>query len=215
MTLFQYQKVSKRFGEQATISDFPLAIEQGESLVLFGPSGCGKTTLLRMLAGFVAPDTGSILIQGKIAARDGKILLAPEARNLGMVFQDLALWPHLTVYGNLEFGLKARGLPQVERRRRIEETLKLLKIDRYASAKPHQLSGGEQQRVALARALVMRPLALLMDEPLSSLDEELNLRLRREIVRLQQTLEFTLVYVTHSRSDAEEIGTRIVLLEKR
>ena len=193
MTLFQYQKVSKHFGGRTTIRDFSLAIEQGERIVLFGPSGCGKTTLLRMLAGFVAPDAGSILIQGKIAARDGKILLSPEARNLGMVFQDLALWPHLTIYGNLEFGLKARGLPQMERRRRIDETLKLLKIDRYASAKPHQLSGGEQQRVALARALVMQPLALLMDEPLSSLDEELNLRLRGEIVRLQQTLEFTLL----------------------
>ncbi len=215
MTLFQYQNVSKHFEGRATIRDFSLAIEQGESLVLFGPSGCGKTTLLRMLAGFVAPDTGSILIQGKIAARDGKILLSPEARNLGMVFQDLALWPHLTVYGNLEFGLKAKGLPPVERRQRIDETLKLLNIDRYASARPHQLSGGEQQRVALARALVMQPLALLMDEPLSSLDEELNLRLRGEIVRLQQALKFTLVYVTHNRSEAEDIGTKIVLLEKR
>jgi len=214
MTLFQYQNVSKQFEGRATIVDFSLSIEKGESLVLFGPSGCGKTTLLRMLAGFVAPDAGSILIQGKIAARDGKILILPEARNLGMVFQDLALWPHLTIYGNLEFGLKARGLPAVERRRRIDETLKLLKIDRYAAAKPHQLSGGEQQRVALARALVMQPLGLLMDEPLSSLDEDLNLHLRGEIVRLRQALKFTLVYVTHSRSEAEEIGTRIVILKK-
>jgi iron(III) transport system ATP-binding protein len=215
MILFEYQKVSKYYGEQSPIRDFSLLVEQGERIVLFGPSGCGKTTLLRMLAGFVAPEKGSILIQGKIAAREGKILLSPEERNLGMVFQDLALWPHLTVYGNLEFGLKARGLPPLERRRRIDETLKLLKIDRYVSAKPHQLSGGEQQRVALARALVMQPLALLMDEPLSSLDEELNLQLRGEIVRLQQTLKFTLVYVTHNRSEAEEIGTRIVFLERR
>ena len=154
MILIEYQKVSKRFGGRTTVRDFSLAIEQGENLVFFGPSGCGKTTLLRMLAGFAAPDKGTILIAGKVAARDGKILIPPEARNLGMVFQDLALWPHLTVYGNLEFGLKARGLPQVERRQRIHETLKLLKIDRYVSAKPHQLSGGEQQRVALARALV-------------------------------------------------------------
>jgi iron(III) transport system ATP-binding protein len=214
MILFEYQKISKYYGEQATIRDFSLAVEQGERIVFFGPSGCGKTTLLRMLAGFAAPDRGTLLIAGKVAASDGKIRLSPEERNLGMVFQDLALWPHLTVYGNLEFGLKARGLPQMERRRRIDETLKLLKIDRYASAKPHQLSGGEQQRVALARALVMRPLALLMDEPLSSLDEDLNLRLRGEIVRLHQTLKFTLVYVTHNRSEAEEIGTRIVFLQK-
>jgi iron(III) transport system ATP-binding protein len=215
MILFEYQRISKYYGDQATIRDFSLAVEQGERIVFFGPSGCGKTTLLRILAGFAAPDKGTLLIAGKVAASDGKNVLSPEERNLGMVFQDLALWPHLTVYGNLEFGLKARGIHPVERRRRIDETLTLLKIDGYAPAKPHQLSGGEQQRVALARALVMQPLALLMDEPLSSLDEELNLRLRGEIVRLQQTLKFTLVYVTHNRSEAEEIGTRIVLLEKR
>ncbi len=214
MITFEYQTISKYYGEQATIRDFSLAVEEGERIVFFGPSGCGKTTLLRMLAGFVAPDRGSLLIEGKIAARDGKILISPEARNLGMVFQDLALWPHLTVYGNLEFGLKAKRIPSEERRRRINETLELLKIERYASSKPHQLSGGEQQRVALARALVMQPLAVLMDEPLSSLDEELNLHLRKEIVRLQQALKFTLVYVTHGRSEAEEIGTRIVFLEK-
>jgi iron(III) transport system ATP-binding protein len=214
MTLFEYQNVSKFRGNHAVIHDFSLAVEQGERIVLFGPSGCGKTTLLRMLAGFTAPDRGAIVINGKIAARDGRTLLVPEERNLGMVFQDLALWPHLTVYGNLEFGLKAKGLPRTERARRIDDMLALLKIESYATAKPHQLSGGEQQRVALARALVMQPLALLMDEPLSSLDEELNLHLRREIVRLQQALKFTLFYVTHSRSEAEEIGTRMVLLQK-
>lgn len=215
MILFEYQNISKYYGEQTTIRDFSLAVEQGERIVLFGPSGCGKTTLLRMLAGFAVPDKGSILIAGKVASHDGKIVLSPEERNLGMVFQDLALWPHLTVYGNLEFALKAKGIPSAGRGRRIDEMLDLLKIERYASAKPHQLSGGEQQRVALARALVMQPLALLMDEPLSSLDEELNLHLRREIVRLQQALEFTLLYVTHSRSEAEEVGTRIVFLDKR
>jgi iron(III) transport system ATP-binding protein len=215
MTLFEYQKVSKYYGKRTTVQDFSLVVEHGERIVLFGPSGCGKTTLLRMLAGFVAPDAGSILIQGKIAARDGKNMLTPEERNLGMVFQDLALWPHLSVYGNLEFGLKAKGIPPAERRQRMDEMLKMLKIDQYGSARPHQLSGGEQQRVALARALVMQPLALLMDEPLSSLDEELNLHLRGEIVLLQQTLKFTLLYVTHNRSEADEIGTRIVLIEKR
>jgi len=215
MILFEYQRISKHYREQTTIRDFSLAVEQGERIVLFGPSGCGKTTLLRMLAGFAVPDKGTILIAGKVAARDGKNVLTPEERNLGMVFQDLALWPHLTVYGNLEFGMKAKGIPPAERRRRMDEMLKLLKIERYSSAKPHQLSGGEQQRVALARALVMQPLALLMDEPLSSLDEELNLHLRREIVRLQQALKFTLLYVTHSRSEAKEIGTRLIFLEKR
>jgi iron(III) transport system ATP-binding protein len=215
MKLFEYEKVSKFYGNGMVIQDFSLIIEQGERVVLFGPSGCGKTTLLRMLAGFTAPDKGAILIKGRLAAQDGKTLLPPEARNLGMVFQDLALWPHLTVYGNLEFGLKSKGLPQAERKSRIDETLTLLRIENYATARPHQLSGGEQQRVALARALVMQPLALLMDEPLSSLDEELNLRMRAEIVRLQQILEFTLLYVTHNNSEAQEIGTRIVLLEKR
>ncbi len=111
MILFEYRKVSKHFGQRNAIHDFSLAVEQGERIVLFGPSGCGKTTLLRMLAGFTAPDEGTILIQGNVAARDGKNVLSPEERNLGMVFQDLALWPHLTVNGNLEFGLKAKGIP--------------------------------------------------------------------------------------------------------
>jgi iron(III) transport system ATP-binding protein len=214
MKLIEYQKVSKYYGERATIRDFDLTVDQGERIVFFGPSGCGKTTLLRMPAGFTTPDTGAILINGKVAARDGKNVLSPEERNLGMVFQDLALWPHMTVIGNLEFGLKAKGVPTEERRRRIGEALKLLRIDNYGSARPHQLSGGEQQRVALARALVMRPLALLMDEPLSSLDEELNVALREEIVRLQETLGFTLLYVTHNRSEAEYIGTRIIMVGK-
>ncbi len=143
MRLFEYQKVSKYYGERTTVRDFSLVVEQGERIVFFGPSGCGKTTLLRMLAGFAVPDKGTVLIQGKVAARDGRNVLPPEERNLGMVFQDLALWPHLSVEGNLEFCLKAKGIPPAERRQRMDEMLKLLKIDQYGSARPHQLSGGE------------------------------------------------------------------------
>lgn len=137
-------------------------------------------------------------------------LRPPEARRLGMVFQDLALWPHLSVSGNLEFGLRAQGVPKEERRRRIHEMLQLVELDGLESARPITLSGGQQQRVALARALVLRPRALLMDEPMSNLDLELNVRLRREILRLQQSIGFTLLYVTHDLDEVAEVGTRLL-----
>ena len=194
--------------------DFSLEIEQGERMVLLGLSGCGKTTVLRLLAGFIAPDTGRILIDGAPVAAEGRTLKEPEDRNLGMVFQDLALWPHLTVKGNLEFGLKAKGLAKQEREERILEMLKLVQMEKSIHAKPAELSGGQQQRVALARALVTHPGILLMDEPLSSLDQELNTRLRQEILRLHENIGFALLYVTHNREEASDIGSRIVVMDK-
>jgi iron(III) transport system ATP-binding protein len=153
-----------------------------------------------------------ISIDGHIVAADGKILQQPEQRHLGMVFQDLALWPHLTVEGNLEFGLKAQGVPKPQRTHRITETLKLVEMDTYLRSRPAELSGGQQQRIALARALVLQPKALLMDEPLSNLDEELNQHLRGELLRLHAQLGFTLLYVTHDRAEASDIGARIVCM---
>src|SRR5262249_43334363 len=194
--------------------DFSLKVEHGQRVAILGPSGCGKTTVLRLLAGFIAPDAGTISIDGQVVANDGKILQQPEQRHIGMVFQDLALWPHLTVAGNLEFGLKAKGISKSERGQRINEILGLVEMDSYRRVRPAQLSGGEQQRVALARALVLRPKALLMDEPLSNLDEELNQHLRQELVRLHDQLGFTLLYVTHDRAEASEIGTRIVRMRQ-
>ena len=212
--MLEFQQVSKSYQGRPAVVDFSLAVEKGERLAILGHSGCGKTTVLRLLAGFVAPDAGTIVLHGERVSAEGKILKDPEERNLGMVFQDLALWPHLTVSSNLEFGLRARGVPRREREERVRGMLKLMQMEDRARARPAELSGGEQQRVALARALVLEPLALLMDEPLSSLNLELNLRLRREIVRLQEELGFTLLYVTHSREEAFEIGTRVLVMEQ-
>jgi ABC-type Fe3+/spermidine/putrescine transport system ATPase subunit len=190
-----------------------LDIERGERIVILGPSGCGKTTILRLIAGFIAPDVGSISIAGDLVCRNGHILVPPEERNLGMVFQDLALWPHLSVEGNLDFGLRSRGMAKSERRQRIRTMLELVDLKAFSTRKPSELSGGQQQRVALARALVAEPTVLLMDEPLSSLDQDLNIRLRREVLRLHKDLGFTMVYVTHDQEEAADIATRIVTID--
>jgi ABC-type Fe3+/spermidine/putrescine transport system ATPase subunit len=212
MAIISFDSVSKTYQGKTALHDFSLAVEPGQRVVILGPSGCGKTTVLRLLAGFIAPDTGSISIDGHVVAAAGKILQPPEQRCLGMVFQDLALWPHLTVEGNLEFGLKAQRIPKPQREQRITEILALVQMDAYRRARPAELSGGQQQRVALARALVLRPKALLMDEPLSNLDEELNQHLRAELLRLHAQLNFTLLYVTHDRVEANEIATHVVTM---
>ncbi len=216
MNLIELDSVSKVYNRSGTkaLDRVSLAIEAGERTVILGPSGCGKTTILRLVAGFIAPDSGSVAVGGETVAVDGRVIVPPERRNLGMVFQDLALWPHLTVKGNIEFGLKARGIAKAERITRIRDILNLVGMADYSRRKPAELSGGQQQRVALARALVLEPGVLLMDEPLSSLDLELNVRLRKEILRLQEKLSFTLLYVTHDRNEAFDIATRIVIMDK-
>jgi ABC-type sugar transport system ATPase subunit len=213
MKIIEFKNVSKYYKSSAAVKDFSLEVEKGERLAILGHSGSGKTTILRLLAGFIAPDRGSVLIDGKIVTTEGKILKEPELRNLGMVFQDLALWPHLTVKGNLEFGLKAKGISSHERDKRIDEILQLTQMEKYIHVRPAELSGGQQQRVAFARALVLHPDALLMDEPLSNLDVELNIQLRKEIIKLHQQIGFTLVYVTHDREEAYEIAERIIVME--
>jgi iron(III) transport system ATP-binding protein len=214
MAIIAFDAVSKSYSGKTALDDFSLTVDHGQRVAIVGPSGCGKTTVLRLLAGFIAPNTGAISIDGQVVATNGKILLQPEQRNIGMVFQDLALWPHLTVEGNLEFGLKAHGVSKPERAKRITEILKLVDMDNYRRSRPAELSGGQQQRVALARAVVLRPKALLMDEPLSNLDEELNKHLRGELVRLHVQLGFTLLYVTHDRAEASEIGIHIVSMRQ-
>jgi iron(III) transport system ATP-binding protein len=208
--MIRFESVSKEFEGRTAVTNFSLSIAQGERVVVFGPSGCGKTTVLRLLAGLVAPDSGRILMGEVLVSAPARVLVPPEERNLGIVFQDLALWPHLTVRGNLEFGLKARRVQKEERENRIGEMLDLVNLASRAGSRPGGLSGGEQQRVALARALVLHPRALLMDEPLSSLDRELSLQLRSDILRLHKNLAFTLIYVTHSSEEALEIATRMV-----
>lgn len=214
MAIIVFNCVSKTYSGKTVVHDFSLAVEPGQRVAILGPSGCGKTTVLRLLAGFIAPDTGTISIDGETVSANSKILRQPEQRHLGMVFQDLALWPHLTVEKNLEFGLEAQHIPKTQRAARIAEILDLVEMNSYRRSRPAQLSGGQQQRVALARALVLRPKALLMDEPLSNLDEELNEHLRYELLRLHAQLGFTLLYVTHDRAEAIEIGTLIVRMRQ-
>lgn len=212
MNAIEVRGVSKAYGEHTVLSRLSLQIDPGERIVIRGPSGCGKTTVLRLLAGFLAPDRGTILIGGKEVAADGEIRVGPEHRKMGMVFQDLALWPHLTVYQNLEFALWAQGLGPDLRKERIEEMLARVRLCDVPKAYPTRLSGGQQQRVAIARALVARPLALLMDEPLANLDDDLKEELSAHLLDLHAQLGFTLVYVTHSKDEMKRIGTRTILL---
>jgi ABC-type Fe3+/spermidine/putrescine transport system ATPase subunit len=212
MSAIELRSVTKYYDGITALEDFSLSVDESERIVILGPSGCGKTTVLRLLAGLTIPDKGNIFIRGKLVATNGRSLIDPEQRNVGMVFQDLALWPHLTVKANLEFGLKVQRVPDRERRERLAEMLSLTRLTDYIDVKPGALSGGQQQRVALARALILRPAILLMDEALSNLDPELSEHLRREVVALQQRLGFTLLYVTHNRDEALEIGTRTVYM---
>lgn len=212
MSAIEFQGVSKRYDDRAAVDGLSFRIEEGERVVVHGRSGCGKTTVLRLMAGFLAPDVGRVLVGGKLVAVDGTILISPEHRHLGMVFQDLALWPHLTVAQNLDFALKAQRLASEIRRQRITDMLARVQLNGSADVYPARLSGGQQQRVAIARALVAQPLAVLMDEPLSNLDDELRDELCGQILDLHAQLGFTLVYVTHSKEEMRRIGSRAIRL---
>ena len=215
MIAIELQAVSKSYNGRLVVDGLSASIERGERLVLLGPSGCGKTTIIRLVAGLEVPDSGAININGNRVAEDGHNLVQPEARHVGMVFQDLVLWPHMTVWQHLEFALRFDlRLKPDERPARIREILAMVRMADRAKSKPGELSGGQQQRVALARALVANPAIVLMDEPLSSLDPELNLHLRRELVRLHAELGFTLLYVTHDRDEAADVGSRVIAVRQ-
>ncbi|MDR1281443.1 MAG: ABC transporter ATP-binding protein [Opitutaceae bacterium] len=208
MISIRIQNLTKRFGSTVALDDLSLTIEPGELFFLLGPSGCGKTTLLRSLAGFAEPDAGRILF-----GEDDVTRLPPHRRNTGMVFQSYALWPHLTVAGNVAFGLEERKVPRAEIRRRVDEALASVHMTHCADRKPNQLSGGQQQRVALARALVVRPRCLLLDEPLSNLDAKLRLEMRMEIRRVCKDAGLTTVYVTHDQKEALSVADRMAVLD--
>ncbi|MFG0285795.1 MAG: ABC transporter ATP-binding protein [Phycisphaerales bacterium JB039] len=199
----------KDFGESRAVDAVDVDIAPGELFFLLGPSGCGKTTLLRMIAGFIDPTAGSIAIGGRDVTRQ-----PANKRNTAMVFQSYALWPHMTVQGNVGFGLQVRRAPGAERARRIAEALKTVQMTGYEQRKPGQLSGGQQQRVALARALAPRPDVLLLDEPLSNLDARLRLELRAEIRRICKQAGITTVYVTHDQKEALSMADRIAVMRE-
>ncbi|MEW6270641.1 MAG: ABC transporter ATP-binding protein [Thermodesulfobacteriota bacterium] len=190
-----------------------LAVRAGEVVGVIGPSGAGKSTLLRVVLGLLAPDRGRVVLHGVVASDGGRILVAPEDRELGMVFQDLALWPHLTVRGNLAFGLDARGVPRPERERRIDEVLRRVSLGDERDRYPDSLSGGERQRVAIARALVLDPAAVLLDEPLASLDVLLRQQLRDLLRELFAERRPAVLYVTHDPRELQGLAQRIVVLD--
>jgi ABC-type Fe3+/spermidine/putrescine transport system ATPase subunit len=205
--------VTKRYDTGGGIERVSLDINPGESIVVLGPSGSGKTTLLRLIAGLEVPRAGSIWIDGQLVAERGHNIVPPHRRHVGLVFQDLALWPHLTVRQNLEFVVRSAGMRRQQQADAIANILALCRIDPLlADRYPHKLSGGEQQRVALARALVGSARLLLLDEPFSSLDPELRVGLRKELGGLQRQLGLTTIYVTHDRDDAQALADRTVRL---
>lgn len=201
--------VSKSYREAVALKPFTLDLQAGELVSLLGPSGCGKTTTLRIIAGFVAPDTGSVVLGDKDVTD-----LPPNARGLGMVFQSYSLFPHMTVAENVAFGLRIRRTVRDEQRRRVNEALELVRLERFAARYPNELSGGQQQRVALARALITQPSVLLLDEPLGALDKNLRERMQVEIRELQRRLRITTILVTHDQEEAMTMSDRIVVMSE-
>src|SRR6478672_4684443 len=205
--LVTFENVTKRFGDFVAVDNLTLEIFAREFFALLGPSGCGKTTLLRMLAGFERPDAGRVVLDGEDLAG-----IPPYRRPVNMMFQSYALFPHMTVAGNVAFGLKQDGLPKHEIAARVEEMLALVQLSAFAARKPDQLSGGQRQRVALARSLAKRPKVLLLDEPLAALDRKLREETRFELKELQRRLETTFVIVTHDQDEAMTVADRIAVM---
>lgn len=204
--------VAKRRGSRVVIDRISMTMHAGEALAILGPSGSGKTTLLRLVAGLDHPDDGEVWLDGRLVSGPGRIAIPPNERGLGFVFQDLALWPHMTIGQHLQFVLKASRVPAAERPAHARDALVRARIDQLSERYPHQLSGGEQQRAALARAIVTRPRLLLLDEPLSNLDADLRIELRKELSRIRRELSLTLLLVTHDREEATDVADRVVLM---
>jgi iron(III) transport system ATP-binding protein len=211
MGFLELKGLTKRYGSAAVVKEVSLSVEKGQLVCLLGPSGCGKTTTLRLIAGFVEPDGGEIRVGGRRVSAPGDSE-APERRNMSMIFQSYALWPHMTVMENVTYGLKLRGLTKADAQQRADTILAATKLSQLAQRYPGELSGGQQQRVSLARALVVEPETLLLDEPLSNLDANLREEMRFEIRRLHDKFRYTTVYVTHDQSEAMTTADMIVVM---
>src|SRR5215470_12378400 len=203
--------LTKKFTGMAAVDDLRLEIKDGEFVSLLGPSGCGKTTTLRLVAGFLQPDAGEIRVNDKVIS-SSSILIPPERRNMSMIFQSYAIWPHMTVFQNVAYGLKFKKLASREVDEKTERLLRVVHLDALKARYPAELSGGQQQRVALARALVVEPQILLLDEPLSNLDANLREEMRFEIRRLHEEFRITTVYVTHDQAEAMVTSDRIAVM---
>jgi iron(III) transport system ATP-binding protein len=213
MAVVELHGLTKRYGDQAVVDHVDLTIEHGKLVCLLGPSGCGKTTTLRLIAGFVAPDDGEIVVGGRRLSSTGWAM-PPERRGMSMIFQSYALWPHMTIGENVAYGLRVRKRPAAEIAERVAAMLAVIQLDHLADRYPGELSGGQQQRVALARALVVKPETLLLDEPLSNLDANLREEMRFEVRRLHDEYKYTTVYVTHDQVEAMTTADVIVVMNR-
>jgi iron(III) transport system ATP-binding protein len=213
MGFLELDGLTKHYGKAAVVKDVTLSVEKGQLVCLLGPSGCGKTTTLRLIAGFLEPDGGEIRVGGRRISAPGDSEV-PERRNMSMIFQSYALWPHMTVMENVSYGLKLRGLGKAETQQRADTILAATKLSQLAQRYPGELSGGQQQRVSLARALVVEPETLLLDEPLSNLDANLREEMRFEIRRLHDKYRYTTVYVTHDQAEAMTTADLIVVMNQ-
>ena len=211
MSTVTIKNLTKSFGSSQVLKEFNEVFRDGEFVTLLGPSGCGKTTMLRMIAGFEIPTTGEIWIDDKLVS-GGKTFLPPEKRDIGMVFQSYAVWPHMNVFDNVAYPLQIKHVKREEIRTRVDKILETVHLTRYADRLPNQLSGGQQQRIALARALVAEPNLLLLDEPLSNLDAKLRESMRFEIKDITKSLGISVVYVTHDQTEAMAMSDRIFLI---
>ena len=211
MSTIKIDKVRKCFGNVEVLKEFNQVFEDKEFVTLLGPSGCGKTTMLRMLAGFEKPTSGTITIDDKVVSSD-KTFVPPEKRDIGMVFQSYAVWPHMTVFDNIAYPLKIKKVPKDVIKEKVEAIMEVVHLSQYADRIPSQLSGGQQQRVALGRALVAEPNLLLLDEPLSNLDAKLRESMRFEIKAIQKKLGITVVYVTHDQVEAMTMSDKVIVI---
>ena len=213
MGFLELQGLTKRYGTAPVVKELSLSVDKGQLVCLLGPSGCGKTTTLRLIAGFLEPDAGEIRVGGRRVSAPGDSE-PPERRNMSMIFQSYALWPHMTVFENVAYGLRLRGLPRADVQQRADTILAATKLSQLAQRYPGELSGGQQQRVSLARALVVEPETLLLDEPLSNLDANLREEMRFEIRRLHDKFRYTTVYVTHDQAEAMTTADLIVVMNQ-